>query len=493
MPIKNKESVPRPPIVVVTGHIDHGKTTLLSYIRHNKSILVESGNITQHIAAYEIEIDVENQKRKITFLDTPGHEAFSSLRSRGAKIADIAILIIAADEGFKPQTQEALEHIRVNDIPFIVAINKIDRPNANVEKVKNELAQHDIFIEGRGGNVPCIEISAKDGTNVDDLLEMIILLSDLAEAKANPNNIARGFVLESHMDAKCGFTATLIIKDGTLHIGDNIVTSNTDGKIKMLKDFLGKNKSTLTFSSPAIVVGFNDLPESGSEFIAGDVITDELINSLKQNIAIDFCRNQVIGENTEKVINILVKTDCIGSCEALIHSLQVLAKNLNVSFKIIDNNIGNINEKDVKLADLTKSAIINFRMKSENDINNFIETKNIKIYYGDTIYEILEQIENDVLSQEEEKPKIVGQVKILAKFNNVKDYQVIGGEVFDGKININDQFSIERDNQDIGKGKIVGIQCQKQKVNSLGSINECGLMIDSKTIIETNDLLKFYI
>ncbi|MFA5230224.1 MAG: GTP-binding protein, partial [Candidatus Paceibacterota bacterium] len=385
---QDEKTVARPPIVVVTGHIDHGKTTLLSYIRQNKSILIESGNITQHIAAYEIEIDIENQKRKITFLDTPGHEAFSSLRSRGAKIADIAILIIAADEGFKPQTKEALEHIKINDVPFIVAINKIDKPNANVEKIKNELAQNDIFIEGRGGNVPCIEISAKDGTNIDSLLEMIILLSDLSEEKASYGHIARGFVLESHLDPKCGFTATLIIKDGTLNIGNNILTSNTDGKIKMLKDFLGKNKPTLTFSAPAIVIGFNDLPEPGSEFLAGDNIPVELIAGLKENTAIAFCRNDIIGDNKEKIINILIKTDCIGSCEALIHSLVTLAKDLNVGFKIIDNNIGNINEKDIKLADLTKSAIINFRMKMENDINNFIEAKNIKIYYGDTIYEI---------------------------------------------------------------------------------------------------------
>ena len=490
---QDEKAVARPPIVVVTGHIDHGKTTLLSYIRQNKSILIESGNITQHIAAYEIEIDIENQKRKITFLDTPGHEAFSSLRSRGAKIADIAILIIAADEGFKPQTKEALEHIKINDVPFIIAINKIDKPNANVEKIKNELAQNDIFIEGRGGNVPCIEISAKDGTNIDSLLEMIILLSDLSEEKASYDHIARGFVLESHLDPKCGFTATLIIKDGTLNIGNNILTSNTDGKIKMLKDFLGKNKPALTFSAPAIVIGFNDLPEPGSEFLAGDNIPVELIAGLKENTAIAFCRNDIIGDNKEKTINILIKTDCIGSCEALIHSLVTLAKDLNVGFKIIDNNIGNINEKDIKLADLTKSAIINFRMKMENDINNFIEAKNIKIYYGDTIYEILEQLENDILSQEEDKPKIAGQLKILATFNDVKGFKVVGGEVFEGKININDLFEVERDNQIVGKGKIAGIQCQKQKVNSLGSINECGLMVDTKVDLIINDLLKFYI
>jgi len=488
-----KKLVSRPPIVVVTGHIDHGKTTLLSYIRQNKSILIESGNITQHIAAYEIEIDVENQKRKITFLDTPGHEAFSSLRSRGAKIADIAILIIAADEGFKPQTKEALAHIKANNIPFVVAINKIDRPNANAEKIKNELAQNDIFIEGRGGNVPCIEISAKDGTNVDSLLEMIILLSDISEEKAGAENLAQGFILESHLDPKCGYTATVIIKDGVIHLGDNIITLNTDGKIKMLKDFLNHNIKSLTFSSPAVVVGFNDLPEPGSEFLAGDNIPEEEIKKLKEIASLELCRNQIIGNNNEKIFNILIKTDFIGSCEALIHSLKTLAEDLNVSFKIIDNNIGNINEKDVKLADLTKSSIINFRMKIESDVINFLETKNIKIYYGDTIYAIIEQLENYILSKEENKPKVMGQVKILATFNDTKGYKVIGGEIFDGKINVGDEFVIERAETEIGKGKILGIQCQKQKVSNLGSINECGLMIETKAELEINDILKLYI
>lgn len=488
-----KQLIPRPPIVVVTGHIDHGKTTLLSYIRQNKSILVESGNITQHIAAYEIEMEVENQKRKITFLDTPGHEAFSSLRSRGAKIADIAILIIAGDEGFKPQTKEALAHIKVNNIPFIVAINKIDKPNVNTEKVKNELAQNDIFIEGRGGDVPCVEISAKDGTNIDSLLEMIILLSDMSEEKANRNNFASGFVLESHLDSKCGYIATLIIKDGTLRLGDNIFTSTTDGKVKILKDFLENNVKELSFSSPAIVIGFDVLPEPGSEFVAGDNIPEEVIQKIKESPTIELCRNQIIGTNEENIINILIKSDCVGSCEALIYSLTSLAKELNVSFKIIDNNIGNVNEKDAKLAELTNSSIINFRTKIENDIAGFMESNNTKIYYGDTIYAIIEQLENDILSKEEEKPKIGGQIKVLAIFNDTKGYKVIGGEIFEGKININETFVIVREEKEVGKGKIIGIQCQKQKVNTLGSINECGLMIETKDDILINDILKFYI
>lgn len=488
-----EELIPRPPIVVVTGHIDHGKTTLLSYIRQNKSILVESGNITQHISAYEIEMEVENQKRKITFLDTPGHEAFSSLRSRGAKIADIAILVIAGDEGFKPQTKEAFFHIKANNIPFIVAINKMDKPNANAEKVKNELAQNDIFIEGRGGNVPCIEISAKDGTNIDALLELIILLSDLSDEKANKKGLAKGFVLESHLDPKCGFTATLIIKDGTLRLGDNIITSVADGKVKILKDFMENTVEELSFSSPAIVVGLNNLPEPGSEFIAGDQIPDELIKQVKENPTIELCRNQIIGSNiTDKIMNVLIKSDCIGSCEALIHGLNSLSKDLDINFKIVDNNIGNINEKDVKLADLTKSLIIGFRVKLDNDVTGFVDSKNIKIYYGDTIYEILEQIENLILNQEEIKPKIQAQVKVLATFNDSKGYKIIGGEVFEGIININDDFVIERNDEEIGKGRIIGIQCQKQKTNTLGSINECGLMIDTKNEILINDILKIY-
>jgi len=492
----NKETndlIPRPPIVVVTGHIDHGKTTLLSYIRQNKSILVESGNITQHIAAYEIEIDIDSQKRKITFIDTPGHEAFSSLRSRGAKIADIAILIIAADEGFKPQTKEALFHIRANNVPFIVAINKIDRPNINTEKIKNELAQNDVLLEGRGGDVPCVEISAKEGTNVDALLEMIILLSDISEEKASKIHPARGYVLESHMDPKCGYTATLIIKDGVLKINSNIFTSVADGKVRMLKDFMEKNVKELTFSAPAIVVGFDNLPEPGSEFIAGDNISEELIKEIKEFKAVDLCKNQTIGDNAERIVNLVIKSDCIGSCEALSHSLVELAKNLNISFKIIDNNIGSINEKDVKLADLTKSFIINFRMKIDTEVVNYIDTHNIKIFYGDTIYGILEQMEEFFVGEEDKKPQITGKIKVLAKFNDSKSYKIVGGEIFEGRINVGEEFVIVRDEKEVGRGKIAGIQCQKQKVSNLGSINECGLMISSRDELEINDILKFYI
>jgi len=286
---KNECLVPRPPVVVVMGHIDHGKTSLLDFIRNTRVTLQESGNITQHIGAYEIEIPLSQDKslpaetRKITFLDTPGHEAFATLRSRGAQVADIAILIIAADEGVMPQTKEALYHIKAAGIPFIVAINKIDKPNANPEKVKNELSELGVFLEGRGGDVPCVEISAKTGENVDELLELILLLADLNNFQANKLAPAQGVVLESHLDNKRGITATLLIKNGTFHLGDKIYTSNTQGKIKIIENFLGKPINEASFSSPVIVVGFEDLPLPGSLFICAESLDEDAKKILFEN------------------------------------------------------------------------------------------------------------------------------------------------------------------------------------------------------------------
>lgn len=487
---------PRPPIVVVTGHIDHGKTTLLSYIKQNKAMLDESGNITQHISAYEIELVSEGQNRKITFLDTPGHEAFSSLRSRGAKIADIAVLIIAADEGFKPQTKEALYHIKANNMPFIVAINKTDKKDANPEKIKNELSQNDIFIEGRGGDIPCVEISAKNGDNIDLLLETILLLSDIKEEKANPDDYANGYVLESNMDPKRGFVGNLIITNGTINLGDQIYTSNADGKVKILEDFSGKSTKSLSFSSPAIVIGFENLPEPGNKFIAGKNIPEELILEVKTIEKINFCKNQIIGcpkeESKTHDANLIIKTDCVGSCEALIESLKVLAKELNICFKIIDNSIGSISEKDVKLSETSDAIIINFRVKTDSDVINYIERNQIKIVSGETIYKILEQLETIFLLKQENKPILKAKIKILAKFNDSKGCQVVGGELFEGQINIKDKFEIKKEENNIVRGLVMGIQCQKQKVNTLGAINECGLMVEAKDPIDIGNILEFY-
>ena len=493
--MKNNQE-PRPPIVVVTGHIDHGKTTLLSYIRQNKAILKESGNITQHISAYEISVDSEGQKRKITFLDTPGHEAFSSLRSRGAKIADIAVLIIAADEGFKPQTKEALYHIKANNMPFIVAVNKIDKKDANPDKVKNELSQNDIFLEGRGGDVPCVEISAKDGQNIDDLLEMIILLSDMQGETADKEGFARGYVLESNMDPKRGFVGTLVITNGTLKVGDPIYTSNVDGKIRILEDFSGKQSKELTFSSPAVIIGFDGLPEPGSKFVSGKDVSQQDIEEVKSVSEINLCKNELIGQTEENIndniTNLIIKTDCIGSCEALVESLKTLSKETGAPIKIIENSIGSVSEKDVKLSETSNAIIINFRVKIDTDIKNYIERNNIKIIGGETIYKIIEQLESKFILEKEDKPTLKAKLKILAIFNDTKGHKVIGGELFEGQINSKDKFEIKREEELVGTGTIFGMQCQKQKVQTLGAVNECGLMVDSKEDIKVGDILEFY-
>jgi len=487
---------PRPPIVVIMGHIDHGKTTLLDYIRKSRVALKESGNITQHVGAYEITLPHEGQQKRITFLDTPGHEAFASIRSRGAKLADIAILILAADEGVMPQTKEALFHIKAANIPYIVAINKIDKPGINLEKIKSALAKEEIYLEGRGGDVPCVEISAKDGTNVDQLLELILLISEMGELKADLNKNAEGIVIESRMDPKRGICATLVITDGTLNYGDKINVDTCEGKIKMLEDFQGNNVTKLSFSSPALVVGFECLPTPGTKFICGE-ITAEQKESLKLEQE-TYCKTKLVGENPEKVIPVAIKADFVGSCEALVFALDSLAKELNVSFNIIKNNVGHVTETDLKALDNTiETYLICFRVKIDPSLNTFISQHPIKIFSGETIYQILDQMKEAIQTQTQNSgPVKKATFKVSALFNNIKGDQLIGGDVIEGEIFLKDKFKLMRIVEEIstesGEGQVKNIQCSKQNVLHIGSPNECGILVSCETDIQKDDLLEFY-
>jgi len=488
---------PRPPIVVIMGHIDHGKTTLLDYIRKSRVALKESGNITQHVGAYEIDVQNEGHKKRITFLDTPGHEAFVSIRSRGAKLADIAILIIAADEGVMPQTKEALFHIKAANIPYIIALNKIDKPGLNLEKIKSALAKEEIYLEGRGGDVPCVEISAKDGTNVDQLLELILLIAEMNELHANPNSDAEGIVIESKMDPRRGICATLVITNGTLHYGDKINMDNGEGKIKMLEDFQGNNIKEASFSSPVLVVGFENLPTPGTRFICGD-ITEEEKQLLVEEENSNFCKTKLVGENPDQVIPVAIKADFIGSCEALVFAMDSLAKELNVSFNIIQNSVGHVSETDLKsLNSEIETYLICFRVKIEPSLTNFIFNKPIKVFSGDTIYQILDQIKETIQNKSANNgPTKKAELKVLALFNDIKGDQLIGGEVTEGEIYLKETCKIKRLVEEIltemGEGKVKNIRTQKENVSHIGSPNECGILITSETKIEKGDILEFY-
>ncbi|MCK4805835.1 MAG: GTP-binding protein, partial [Candidatus Pacebacteria bacterium] len=365
---KNKQLglVSRPPIIVVLGHVDHGKTSLLDYIRKTKIVEKESGGITQHIGAYEIEVE----GKKITFIDTPGHEAFSKIRSRGAKVADVAILVVAADEGVKPQTKESLKDIEEAQIPFVTAITKIDKQGANLEKVKNELSEAGVLLEGRGGDVPVSGVSSKTGQGIDEFLELILLLSEMQELKANPNNQASGVVIESHLDRFRGITASLIITDGTLRLRDNVVADQIEGKVKILEDFQGKPISEATFSSPVKVVGFEKSVPVGTKFLAG--CTRDKMTDLSEELKVI---GKELGDKDSKIkIPLIIKSDTSGSGEALEHVIAQLGEKNNWFFLLLRNETGDISEGDFKIVLSGKTLIIGFRVRKRPEINNILLT-----------------------------------------------------------------------------------------------------------------------
>ncbi|MCX6736572.1 MAG: translation initiation factor IF-2 [Candidatus Parcubacteria bacterium] len=491
---EKKNLIIRPPVVVVMGHIDHGKTTLLDYIRKTKVAEKESGAITQHIGAYELEVKLPNSdiKRKVTFLDTPGHEAFTEMRERGAWVADIGILVVAADEGVKIQTKEAIDIILKTKLPFLVAINKIDKSEANVEKVKRELSENGVMVEGWGGQVPCLEISAKNGQGVDQLLEMIALMAEMEDLKANPCEGAQGVVIESYLDSHRGYTATLLILSGTLRKGDDLILGKVTGKIKVLENFRGEPMEDATFSSPVIAVGFNDLPQVGQKFYAGDQREYCILGENEKIVCVDI---QYLGEDecVEK-IPLVIKADVLGSIEALISTLTNLSKELNVKFVVIKNEVGDIGETDYKLAETSGAIILGFRVKIRPELKVIISNSNTIVLVGDTIYELSDNLKKDIVDKRNLKDTrvVIGKLKVLAIYNNSKGDQVIGGEVIEGKLEKKGSIDILRGEEKIGCGTIVNLQLNKTDMVSVSTPNKCGLVISTKMIFEVGDILEYF-
>lgn len=486
---KNKQLslVSRPPIIVVLGHIDHGKTTLLDYIRNTKITEKESGGITQHIGAYEIEVN----NHKITFIDTPGHEAFSKIRSRGAKAADIAILVVAADEGVKQQTKESLKTIQEAQISFIVAITKIDKPEANIEKVKNELSEAGVLLEGRGGEVPVVGVSSKTGQGIDELLELLILISEIKDLKANTNKPASGIIIESHSDRLRGNIATLIITDGTLYLKDKIRANHIKGKVKILENFQGKPISKATFSSPVRVIGFEKTVPVGSQFYV--VANNRQIT--KSNESLQTTIKELGSKNSKIKIPIIIKTDATGSGEALEKIIKEIGEKNNWLFIILKNGIGDISESDLKIASAEKTIIIGFHVKKRPEINNILSTnKNLLLIEEDIIYEIKDKIEQLVKTKFIEKPseEIIGKLEVLLVFNPVKNNQLIGGKVTEGIIQNKIHFHLIREEKIINDGNVLNIQKNKIDVTEVKTGNECGLLVNCPEKIQKGDILVFF-
>ncbi len=477
---KEKNTEIRPPIVVIMGHVDHGKTSLLDYIRKTNIANKEAGGITQSIGAYEI----EHNKKRITFIDTPGHEVFSKMRARGAKVADLAILVVAADNGVKPQTKESIKTLNAANTPFIVAINKIDKPGTDIEKTKQDLTANGVLLEGFGGNVPWQAISAKTGQGVDELLDLILLSAEMENLIYNPSEKVCGVIIETETNPRKGNIAAAIVKNGTLKTGDYIATRSARGKIKLLENFSGEKVKFLSPSAPAIILGFETLPQIGEEFIAGKDIpqisaNQPLISKIKNETAENH-------KNAKNTFNLVIKADASGPLETLSEIIKNL-KSESVKINILNESIGEITDGDIKTAVAGKAIIIGFGVKINKIAANLAKIQEIKIIVSNIIYELIEAVENEIKLLE--KPKPFGELEILKIFSRKNKEQLVGGRAVDGIIKNNSHFKILRQNEEIGTGKVIGLRQHKQEINQAAAGQECGLFIESNTLIAEGDQL----
>jgi len=490
MDSKNKKLTVRPPVVVVVGHIDHGKSTLLDYIRKTSTTEKEAGGITQHISAYEAELEISGQKRKITFLDTPGHEAFCSIRERGTKLADIAILVVSAEDGVKPQTIEALNCIAKDSMPFIVALNKIDRPNADIDKVKTDLAENGILVEGWGGDVPIVPLSAKTGEGVADLLELIAIQSDLEELTGDTSVEATGFVVESNLNPKRGIAATLLIKNGKMKTGMYIASRGTYAPIRAIESYKGESLKEAAFSSPVKIIGWSATPMVGEEFKTFHKKEEAVEFAGENNNSQTETREELTPEGQAR-LEIVLKTDTLGSLDAVEHELKKLSNN-KITIKIISKGIGSITEKDVKTASIKNSLILGFNVGSDKiaevlSMRDKIEVKTFKI-----IYELIDYLKEKVkeATPVETVEVATGSAKILRIFSKNKDKQVAGGRIEEGEIKLGSIVKIYRRDAPIGEGKIKELQIQKVKTDIVKEKQEFGMMLESKIELSEGDIIK---
>jgi len=487
---KNKGEI-RPPVVVILGHVDHGKTSILDFIRKSKVAEKESGGITQHTGAYQ----VKHQDRLITFIDTPGHEAFSAMRSRGAKVADIAILVVAGEEGIKPQTKEAIEHIKKTGIPAIVAINKIDKSAAQPEKVKGELVNYDMVVESLNGSIPSVNVSAKTGQGIEELLEMINLVAEMEELKDDSSQPTSGTIVESNRNSQRGNTATLLVKQGILTNKDIIGTDSAFGRVKIMEDFQGKPIKEATASTPAVVTGFNQVPQVGEKFYVFDDLNqaqDRVNKKAIKRQPEDDTQVQVFDEN-KKILNIILKCDVHGCLEAIRQAFKSIPSD-EVVLRILKAEAGDITESDIKLAESAKAKIFGFRVKTNSTIQKLAQQKKVRILTFDIIYELIQGVREllSKLLEPEVTKNVLGQLKVLAVFKTEKDRQIIGGKVINGQIKQGTSLDVIRENKIIGKGKIAQLQRDKKDIDEVNKGQECGIQFRGNVIIEKNDILEIY-
>lgn len=499
---KQEDLKARPPVIVVMGHVDHGKTSLLDAIRSTNVIEGESGGITQHIGAYQVKIN----DREITFLDTPGHEAFTSMRARGAQITDIAILVVAANDGVMPQTIEAINHAKAAEIPIIVAVNKMDLPDANFAKVQQELMQYELVPEEWGGNTIYVPISAKKGDGIENLLEMVLLQADMLELKANPNKQAKGTVIEAKLDKNRGPVTTMLIQRGTLDTGDTIIVGSTIGRIRNMRNDKGKIVKSAGPSTPVEITGLHSVPQSGDIFyeVKDEKTAKHLIEKRQREerekalninavVTLDDLFNKIESENL-KQLNLIVKADVQGSVEALKQSLEKLSNN-EVKVKVIHSNVGGVTESDVTLAKVSQAIIIAFNVRAEILAKTMAESEGVEIKTYSVIYDAINDVEAAMKGMLDPvyKEVVIGTAEVRQTFKVSNIGTIAGAYVLTGKVSRNAGIRVIRDNIVLHDGKLVSLKRFKDDVKEVAHGYECGLQIENYNDIVEGDSLEVYI
>lgn len=494
--------VSRPCVVTVMGHVDHGKTSLLDAIREANVIASEAGGITQHIGAYQ----VEHNEKKITFLDTPGHEAFTAMRARGAQVTDIAILVVAADDGVMPQTVEAINHAKAANVPVIVAINKMDKPGANPDRVKQELTEHGLVSEDWGGETICVPVSAKTQEGLEHLLEMILLVSEIAELKANPKRLAKGTVVEAELDKGRGPVATVLVQNGTLQIGDAIVAGTAFGKVRAMIDDKGRRVKKAGPSTPVEVLGLSDVPQAGDVFhaieeekkarsIAGKRMTKKREEEFKSTakVSLDDLFKQ-IQEGQVKDLNIIIKADVQGSIEALKQSLAKLSTG-EVRVNPIHGGVGGITETDIMLASASNAIIIGFNVRPDTNARRAAENEKVDMRLYRVIYNAIEDVKAAMagLLDPEFKEVVIGRIEVRQTFKVSKVGTIAGCYVTEGKITKNAEVRVIREGIVIHEGKLDSLKRFKDDVKEVLESYECGITIDKFNDIEEGDIIEAFV
>ncbi|HEK9099173.1 translation initiation factor IF-2 [Bacillus pfraonensis] len=492
----------RPAVVTIMGHVDHGKTTLLDSIRHSKVTAGEAGGITQHIGAYQVEVN----DKKITFLDTPGHAAFTTMRARGAQVTDITILVVAADDGVMPQTVEAINHAKAAGVPIIVAVNKMDKPAANPDRVMQELTEYELVPEAWGGDTIFVPISAIQGEGIDNLLEMILLVSEVEEYKANPNRYATGTVIEAQLDKGKGTIATLLVQNGTLRVGDPIVVGTTFGRVRAMVNDIGRRVKVAGPSTPVEITGLNEVPQAGDRFMAfADEKKARQIGESRAQQALLAQRGeksklsledlfQQIQEGDVKEINLIVKADVQGSVEAMAASLRKIDVE-GVKVKIIHTGVGAITESDIILASASNAIVIGFNVRPDVNAKRTAELENVDIRLHRIIYKVIEEIEaamQGMLDPEFEE-KVIGQAEVRQTFKVTKVGTIAGCYVTDGKITRDSGVRIIRDGVVIYEGQLDTLKRFKDDVKEVAQNYECGITIEKYNDLKEGDIIEAYI